>query len=821
MSILDKLGLGRKKKEAPVIGEHKKKKEEESFSLRDSNVFRVFIFLCFIGVMYFLIPRSTFKDIQNYEVGQPWRDEDLTAPFTFSLLKTDQEITEEKEKIRRLTPPIFHIEHNAHIRIQSRLDSLFRNMQPVLESYVQWQRNKQNENTSAVNDSIRFVQEKNLSGVGLDNDGWKALLENFKNIQLNEKQSSRQRFIGIDIKLKLDHLINELLNDGIINISKSELTLDEIIVRDLKERTERSLSVANVRDIKEARDYAKYRISRMFLDDVSTSAYQIFNLVIEPNYIFDAEETQARINEALETISTTKGAVAKGQVIIRKGDIVTEEKANMLRSLAKAKAENASQQELGLRYLGDLIVIIMVLLIFIMYIYNYRPGIFNDNMHLLLVVLAFMVVLAPSSIVAGWEGVSEYVVPIAIAPIILTIIFDSRVGFMSTISLALLTGLINGNNFEFVVATATASTLGVFSVRDINNRAEFFFATPGMVFLSYGIVIVGFSLTRYGGWENFLNQIMYVGINAIFILFTYPIILLFEKIFDVTTDFTLLELSDTNSDLLKELMTKAPGTFHHSLQVSNLAEAAASEIGANTLLCRVGALYHDIGKMKKPEYFVENQQGMNAHDKLKPRMSARVIKAHVSDGVAMAEEKNIPEQIIDFIRTHHGTTLIKFFYDKAKTNADNEFEIQEEDFRYNGPIPFTKETGILLMADCIEASSRAMKDANPKKLENLVDRMVEERLNEGQLNNCPLNLHEIRKAREAFKNILKGIHHGRVEYPEDQQPAEDSDADGELTKAVDPEERKYIEAKSADGEPPQPPVNPDDDTDDISQSLNT
>ncbi|MDZ7682271.1 MAG: HDIG domain-containing protein [Fodinibius sp.] len=412
--------------------------------------------------------------------------------------------------------------------------------------------------------------------------------------------------------------------------------------------------------------------------------------------------------------------------------------------------------------------------------YLYRRYIFANNAMLLLVLIALSLICVSSSIVYGFDNISPYIVPVAIAPIILTIIFDSRVGLMSTVTLALLTGLINGNNFEYVTATIVACSLGLFSVRDIKKRSQFFFTTPGIVFLSYLMVIVGFSMTTFDSWNVLGNEVFFIGINAIFILFTYPLILLFERSFNVTTDFSLLELSDTNMPLLKELMTKAPGTFHHSLQVSNLAEAAAGAIRANSLLCRVGGLYHDIGKMENPGYFTENQTEKNEHDKLKPRMSALVIKAHVSNGVKMAEEHGLPDVIVDFIKTHHGTTLIKFFWDKAKKQADGDKkEIREEDFCYDGPLPQSKETGIMLLADCVEASSRAMKDPNYKKLENLIDRMIDERVNEGQLSKTPLTFQDLTTIKKTFLNILVGTYHSRVEYPDDEEQSKDQDQSSE------------------------------------------
>lgn len=437
----------------------------------------------------------------------------------------------------------------------------------------------------------------------------------------------------------------------------------------------------------------------------------------------------------------------------------------MLRSLAQAKSEKVSQFEVWQQYLGEILTIIAIVLVFFMYIYLYRKKIFDNNAMFLLVYLAIGFIVGAAAFVSHFDFLSPYIVPIVIIPIILTIIFDSRVGLLTTLTLALLTGMMIGYDFEYVVATITACSMAVYSMRDIKNRSQFFFFTPAIVFITYAVVFAGFTLSKLGDLQTFGQQVLSASVNSILIWLTYPLILLVEKVFKVTTDVTLLELSDTNQPLLKALMMRAPGTFHHSLQVANLAETAATAIGANSILCRVGALYHDIGKMEKPEYFVENQSGVNEHDKLKPRMSAIVIKAHVTNGIKLAQNEQLPEIVTDFIRTHHGTSIIKFFYEKAKEQTENISEIQVEDFRYDGPLPSSKETGIVMLADGVEASSRAMTDPNYQKLDNLVNRIVDERLDEGQLNNCPLTFKDLQKIKDTFLNILVGMYHGRVKYP--------------------------------------------------------
>lgn len=767
MSILEKLGLGQKKREGvPNIGE-KKKKEQQEVTKKKNKYLRAVTFISFLLLILITLPQSTFQPVANYTVGEPWRSDDLTAPFAFSLQKTAEELEQEREAIRRQTPPIFHVNPNASLAIEARLDSLYRNLQPVLDSYLQWQESKRANGVTVNNDSIRFTQEKNFANINLDDPSWNVLLENYAAIRLSNQPE--RRTVVVQIRNQMDNLVTEVLNDGIIDIEKDELDNNEITIRNLRQRTERTINIANTRDLEETREYARFQLGRNFMPQVADVAHQIFSQIIRPNWVFSEEDTDAVLEQNMSNISTTKGAITQGQVIIRRGDIVTPEKANILRSLAEARATSATEMERLFRYGGEMIVIVIITLVFLFYIFLYRRPIF-DRPAMFLLVFLVLAILCLSSILIYQLDINSYIVPIAIAPIILTIIFDSRVGLMATITLAMITGIVHDSSFEYVVATTTACSLGVFSVRDIKKRSQFFFTTPGIVFATYLLVVGGFALARFSGWEKFLTDGTYIAINAVFILFTYPLILFFEKIFKITTDFTLLELADTNLPLLKDLMNKAPGTFHHSLQVANLAESAASAVGANALLCRVGALYHDVGKMEKPGYFIENQSRENEHDKLKPRMSALVIKAHVNDGIKVAKEHNLPEVVIDFIRTHHGTSLIRYFYQKA---ADQSETVQEEDFRYDGPVPFTPEQGILLLADGVEAASRAMKEPSYNKLENLINRLVDDNISEGQLSNCPLTFRQIQNIKEAFLTILVGVHHSRIEYPEDEEKKKD------------------------------------------------
>lgn len=764
MSILKKLGLGQKKREAaPNIGANKIKEQKETAE-KKNRYLRALIVICFLLVILITLPGSTFQSVSNYSVGEPWRSDDLTAPFTFAIQKTAEEIQQERQQIRRQTAPIFHVAPEARADAEAAIDSLYRNLQPVLDSFIQWQQSKQQQDGSAANDSLRYLQERAFSNVELDSSSWNTILENYSAVTRNNQP--QERTVVAQIRNQVQNLTNSLMSDGIINRSKENLESDEITIRDLEDRTERIVSIESVRDLSEVDEFAQRHLNRIFIPEVARAAIQIFDQVIKPNLIYSETATNELLSEKLSDISPTKGAVDQGQIIIRTGDIITPETANVLRSLAEARAQTASTLERWLRFLGESIVIVVATLMFLFYLFLYRRNIFDQPSMLLLVFLVMGVVSLASILIYPIDVVNSYIIPLSIAPIILTIIFDSRVGLMATITLAIITGLVHDNNFEYLVATTAACTLGVFSVRDIKKRSQFFFITPGIVFITYFIVISGFSLTRLSGWENFWPDLLYIAINSVFILFTYPLILLFEKLFKITTDFTLLELADTNLPLMKELMGKAPGTFHHSLQVANLADSAASEIGANALQCRVGAMYHDIGKMVKPSYFIENQNKTNEHEKLKPRMSTLVIKAHVSEGVKIAEEHNLPKVIIEFIKTHHGTSLIKYFHKKA---SDEEQGVQDEDFRYDGPIPYTKEQGILMLADSVEAACRSMKEPSYNKLENRIHQVVDNHIHDGQLSNCPLTFRQIQIIKDSFLSILKGVYHSRIEYPEDEK----------------------------------------------------
>lgn len=768
MSILEKIGLNRKKKGiSPLLGD-KGQKELKKKERRKNIIVKFVISVIFLGIIITLYPRNIVRDL-SYQLNEPWKQEDLNAPFDFSILKSDEELEAEIQAIREITPPVFHLRIDAEDRIQARIDSIQNRLQPVLEHFASWQISKQNEAATVEADSIRFRQAINNANLMFSGRSLEFMLDQYAEIQLEADESgqSRRTFVVREIRNRLDHLLSEVLREGVLDIPREDVNSNEISVRNLRDRTERVVNLANVRDIDEASEFVMFRLSRMLRDEAANIAIEIFDQVIEPNYVYNEQHTLDRIEESIQNISHTKGAVAAGQVIIRRGDLIDQERLNMLKSLEAARASRATNTEIFLRYLGDLLIIFAFFLTFLTYLYLYRKRIFDQNHLFGLVFLVVGLVIAASAVISRIDNISEYIVPLAITPILLTIFFDSRVGLMATMCIALIAGQINGYNYEFMATTLVASCMGVYSVRDIRQRSQFFMTTPALVFVSYGIVMLGFTLARTGDWGGLGLNVVNVAVNMVFIsILTYPLIYLFENLFKLTTDVTLYELNDNNNPILKSLMLRAPGSFQHSIQVANLTEAAASAIQANSLLARVGALYHDVGKMEKPHYFVENQTpGNNEHDKLTPSMSAKVIKEHVKAGVKIAEEEKLPPILIKFIETHHGNSLIKYFYDKALKQADNENQVQEDFYRYDGPLPDSKETGILLLADCVEAAARSMTDPSYKKLESLVDRLIDERVVEGQLKDCPLTFRDLSLIKAAFLQILAAMYHGRIKYP--------------------------------------------------------
>ncbi len=435
-------------------------------------------------------------------------------------------------------------------------------------------------------------------------------------------------------------------------------------------------------------------------------------------------------------------------------------------ALAERSRKEGSWRETA-AYLGKTMLLAAILFIFGLYLYSYRKKIFHDNKKLFMILIILLIQIVFAALVTGPLDWNPYIIPTTLSSMLLAILIDAGIGFVGTVVIALIIGGVQGSGYDVALLTIVSGMAGIFAVHQIRTRNQVFKAIA-FIALAYFWVILALYMMRY---SPLLDGIKTFGFfllpNAILSPFiTFMILGVFEKIFDITTDVTLLELSDLNHVLLKRLSLEAPGTFHHSMVVGNLAEAAAKAIGANPLLARVGSYYHDVGKMEKPEYFVENQMDAeNRHNLLSPNMSALILASHVKHGIEMAKKYGIPKLIRDFIPEHHGTSLMSYFYNKALENK-GETEVNEADFRYPGPKPQSKETGIVMLADTVEAATRTIKNPNPGKIRAFVEELVDKRFREGELDECDLTLRDLKMIIDAFMPILSGVFQHRVEYPD-------------------------------------------------------
>ena len=490
----------------------------------------------------------------------------------------------------------------------------------------------------------------------------------------------------------------------------------------------------------------------------------LLNAVIS-NVSLDSKLTESIILSRIEKINPNRGVIDKGSRIIAKGEVVEGNKFQILNSYkAVFQSQVWSKSNYNWLLLGYSLLISLVFLMLFLFMKNYRKEIFKDNNKMTFILFNVVLMIFVTTLVVKYDAKLVYITPLCILPLILKAFFDARLGLFVHVLTILLLGFTVPSSFEFLFLQTIAGMVTILTVSELYKRANLFISVGQITFV-YILGYFAFFIIQEGNveliqWDYF----MYFILCGLLTLFSFPLIYIYEKVFGLVSDVSLLELSDTNSKLLKELSNKAPGTFHHSLNVANLAEAAANEIGANAMLTRVGALYHDIGKMVQPTYFTENQiSSVNSHDDLDPKESAGIIIDHVIIGIEIAKKNNIPDRIIDFIRTHHGTSLVYYFYNKESEKIG---EVNKADFSYPGPTPFSKETAILMMADSVEAASKSLKEPTSSKLDSFVENIIDNQLNQGQFLNANITLKEIQKIKKVLKKKLNNMYHLRVEYPQ-------------------------------------------------------
>ncbi len=667
------------------------------------NIFLIYKALIFAGALVLIIYLFSQTGSFQYEFvkNKAWQYQDLKAPFDFTIKKSKTAIQKEQDSIKQHVP-------------------LFFDWQPV------------------------------------------ALTEMIRKTDSIIQQSGFKK-PDIDRLIALNHqLLPQIYKTGYLKQLPPDYKQPNLYI--INEHKLKEVPVKTVFNTKKINKLLKNYLSGQ--PEYLSFMTQLYTRQLPVNLKPDKHYYQQYLQQKLTDISVNKGLVLKGQDIIKKGEIVTPEKYEILNSLKQAYGQNTKSKYHQLWvYVGYGVLVALVLLMLLLFLKKYRPEIYENNIKISLIIFNMLLMLGLITFTVKYYPAYVFVVPLTILALILKAFFDARVGLFVYVLTVLLLGFVVTNSFEFMFLQMIAGIVSVLTVSELTKRSNLF-SSVGNIVLVYAIGYLAFHLIYEGDFSvidyNVLIQFIFNGLLAIAL--SHQLILLYEKLFGLVSDVSLLEYSNTNSKLLKRLADKAPGTFNHSMQVANLAEAAANVVNANSLLVRAGALYHDIGKMLNPFYFTENQtSGVNYHDDLPPEDSARIIIQHVLDGVELARKNNLPDRIIDFIRTHHGTGIVQYFYKKAlEQNPD----VDKSKFRYPGPNPFNKETAILMMADSVEAASKSLREPTAEKIDEFVDKIIDHQLQSGLLDNANITLKEISTIKKLFKKKLKNIYHLRIEYPE-------------------------------------------------------
>ncbi len=714
-----------------------------------------------VGVLLFPAGKSfQFADLREGEV---YEGEQIIAPFTFSIDKTPEEYNRDVRQAREGVYPVFVRNDSTAAQQLRALAAFLANVEQTIEALVP--------------DSMKLRRLREVFATQpklvMSEEGLQYLVGGFTR---GERPISNARRFGA-YAAQLQRICRDLFAVGILSVERNALPeyVQKISVRhgadEMVEPLEQfhgaeSVNAAALQKLREVDDWG---------DTAVNIGYQILTHFLQPNLFYDERETQQRIAEVEARVPRARGTVLAKERIIQSHDRITPEHLQKLRSLAAEMAKRRASEggiTRALPIFGRILILMIAVGMIGVFLLLARPAIYSDKNRVSLIALILLLVIFISYLV-NLAGLSEYLIPVAMAPMLLVFFFDAPVAFVGTVALGLVLGGMRGYEFSTMFTTLVVGSFSILAVRRVRSRSWIFKAILFLA-LAYLLVIAATAFLRSTPLEKILVNLRDgVLINALLCpIFIYGVMVIFEYLFDLTTDATLLELSALNRPLLRELALQAPGTYHHSIVVGTLSEAAAEAIGANSLLARVGAYYHDIGKMEMAEYFVENQRGgKNPHEKLTPNMSLLVIINHVKRGVEIAEENHIPKEVRDFIPQHHGTNLIAYFYKKAlEKNGDS--EVQESDFRYPGPKPQSKETGIVMLADAVEAAGRALRDPSISRLRNMVNGIVEERFKKGELDECPLTLRDLNLLKESFVRTLTGIFHGRIQYPQDQKNGE-------------------------------------------------
>ena len=684
------------------------------FWLRDHHdvLGKVFLFALFIWLLILVFPREgRFK--YEYQRGKPWQHNDLISSVDFAILKPAEELKREQDAALKDARPYFR---RSHTMADAQINYLINSFDKAWES--------------------RYGKQAG---------------------------DDPERARSLEVVLSV---LDTLFSHGIVSIIneiENKPPGYEIFIVD--GNTASRVPLSRVFTINTAESYISKRLAAAATGHDEMLRGLLLN-AIKQNILFDAQNTSRAREALISEIPNSRGMVQSGEKIIQKGELVNAEKFQVLESLrADYEIRLGSDFKYNNILFGQSLLITLTMVAFVLFMISFRRDIFAENKKLLMLLLIIYLMVAATSLTLGIDQDLLQLLPFCLVPIIIRVFFDTRLAFFVHVVTLILTGFMVPNGFEFIFQQLIAGLIAIISVAELRRRSQFFI-TALAVFITYSAIYFGMLLIQDGNLINLdTKRFMYFGGSALFTLFSYPLIFLFEKLFGQVTDVTLMELSDTNRPLLRQLSLLAPGTFQHSMQVANIAEAAVYEIGGNTLLVRAGALYHDIGKMDMPMYFIENQSsGINPHDELEYEESARIIVSHVIKGIEKAKKHKLPEVLVDFIRTHHGTRMAEYFFNRKRIDNPEQV-VSDKPFRYPGPVPFSKETSVLMMADSVEAASRSLKMPTAATLAQLVDKIIDSQIDTNQFVNSELTLKDITVIKKILKKKLMSIYHVRIEYP--------------------------------------------------------
>ena len=662
-------------------------------------IYRAFLCLFTTAVVVYILPRGASFQYEIQE-GKPWQYETLLAPYDFPIQKSKNELNSEREALEANIPRYFMYQDET---VRKTLDA-FDQYSATLPTSPEF-------NTILIN--------------------WRTVLE-------------------------------AIYAKGIV--ADDQIIVDNESVALVHDTRQTTVLISDLFSQKEAKQDLIKQLDLFGSDVLSEVTLQYLLSLVEPNILYNDALTRQFKAESVAGVVTVRGLVTKGTRIIAKGEVVEGEKLQKLKSLQQEfESQTWTQTNTSWIIFGySLLVFIPVVLLFV-FLWRTRKMVFENNKRLTFLCVNVLLIVLLTKVAVDADPQFVYAVPICMLPLLMRTFFDTRIALFTLMTTLFLIAFLVPNSYEFIYLHIMAGILASLTVNDLYRRAKLFISV-GLIVGLYAVSYIAFTLIHDGNLLQLSYDILLLFVvNGLAILFVQPLIYVFEKVFGLVSDASLLELSDTNSKLLRELADKAPGTFQHSLQVANIAEAAANAIGANTLLTRVGALYHDIGKIKNPVFFSENQATYSPHDDLEPEVSSKIIIDHVLNGIKNARKSKLPDRVIDFIRTHHGTTTVLYFLQQAKQNNP---DIDVAQFQYPGPKPFSKETAIVMISDGVEAASKSLKEPTAEKIIAFVDKIVQRLMDEKQFLEANITLREIETVKSVLSEKLISSYHLRVSYPE-------------------------------------------------------